>query len=251
MDITKNDVHLLKYLHAVKVATYKQIQRDIYPSYQLRSVSNRLAKLERLSLVTGSQNRLFRCVEKVISLSKSGYQRFVAGEIEHRCELKSEAINHDLRLVDVRYAFLRLEKVSQYQTENQIQTWGIPEQNYLSAKITKLNSDAMAKVKFPGGEILAAIEYEESEKATQRYDPIVKKYYLCEEVGVVFYVCESRNLIRKISEVEKSLFPGNHPKFFYQVIDGLLQNDDVSFQNYNKFELRLAAKAPDEQVMIS
>lgn len=75
MNITDIDVQLLRYLHAVKVATYKQIHRDIYPTYHLRSVCNRLAKLERSHLVSGSQNRMLSCGERIISVSKQGFQK--------------------------------------------------------------------------------------------------------------------------------------------------------------------------------
>lgn len=251
MNLTETDIQLLRYLHAVKVATYKQIHRDIYPTYHPRSVCNRLAKLEKMGLITGSQNRHNSCGDKVMSVSKKGFQQFVANEAELRCELKSEAVNHDLQLVDVRHAFLKLEAVSNYLTENQIQTWGLSDLNGVSSNAAKLNSDAVVNLDLSGAQILAAIEYEDSEKAAQRYDPIVKKYYRCEDIGAVFYICKTTNLIRKISEVEKALFQTDQPKFFYQLLQALLQGDAATFKNCNGYELRFATKRADEQVRIS
>ena len=249
MNITARDVQLLRYLHTVKVATYKQIQRDVYPDYKLRSVCNRLAKLERRRLVTGSQNRLHSCGDRVISVSKEGFEKFIAKGEELRCELKSEAITHDLNLVDIRHSLMKLEKVSFYATENQIQTWGDTENGIESIDLVRLNSDALMKIHSPKKEVWCAVEYEDSEKASKRYEPIVKKYYLSGEIGAVFYVCKSENLVRKISKIESTLFPGDQPKFFYQVKHALHKNDVISFFNCNGFTLNFTTKKPDEQVM--
>src|SRR3989338_9200183 len=100
MKLSVNDRALMHYLHAVKVATYKQIHRDIYPDYCFRSVRNRVIKLSHLGLVIGSQDRLGLIDGKTISLSKKGFSHFVANGEENRIELKSEAVEHDVDLVD-------------------------------------------------------------------------------------------------------------------------------------------------------
>lgn len=243
MNITERDVQLFHYLHAVKVATYKQIHRDIYPEYKLKSVCNRVVEFEKLKLVTGTQNRIFSCGERVNSLSKVGFEQFVAKGSELRSELKSEVINHDLKLVDLRHAIMKLEKISTYFTENQVQTWGLSDFGIESSKLVQLHSDALARIKFSNGEIWAAIEYESSDKLSQRYEPILRKYYLSEEIGVVFCVCKTENLIHRVSKVEKSLFPSDQPKFFYQVVDHFQKNESVSFFNCNKFTLHFVTKS--------
>ena len=251
MNITGRDIQLLHYLHAVKVATYQQIHRDLYPEYQPRSVCNRIVKLERSGLVGGTQNRLHSCGERIISLSKKGFQKFVEKGNESRCEFKSEVVNHDLRLVDIRYTLMNLENCSSYYTENQIQTWGHHEYGNEILRFVRLNSDAIAKISFAKGDLWAVIEYEDAEKAAQRYDPIVRKYYLSEDVAIVLYICKSENTVRKICDIEKSIFPGDQPKFFYQTINNLGGNDDVSFYNCNNYVLRFATRKPDEQAMNS
>ena len=242
MNITEMDVKFFFYLHAVKIATYKQIQRDIYSDMKLKSVCNRLGKMEKLSLISGVQNRQFSLGERLISLTKKGFNQYVAQGSELRSELKSEANNHDIQLVDIRSTFLKLKKIRSYWCENEIQTWGETLSDNLTKRVVQLNSDAVANFAFSGGDILAAIEYEDSEKGVQRYEPIVKKYYLSNDIGAVFYVCKSQNLVRKISEVEKALYPSDKPKIFYQVLSNLTGNDAISFHNFNNFALKFEAK---------
>ena len=43
MRILPRDIDLFRYLHTVKVATFEQINRDVYPDHKLQSIRNRLA----------------------------------------------------------------------------------------------------------------------------------------------------------------------------------------------------------------
>ena len=102
MYISKVDIEFLKYLHSVKVASYEQASRDIYHGLKSNSVAKRLRKLENNKLIEGYRSRTIRHGKKVVSLTKKGFSEFVAKGEEQRIEIKSDSVEHDLSLVDIR-----------------------------------------------------------------------------------------------------------------------------------------------------
>jgi hypothetical protein len=67
--LTDIDIRLMRYLHAVKVATYEQIGRDIYPGYHPDSVGKRLRKLEDNRFISMQSNRPDLNCKRVVSLT--------------------------------------------------------------------------------------------------------------------------------------------------------------------------------------
>ncbi len=238
------DEELLRYLHAVKVANYHQIHRDIYPGYHTRSVCNRLNVLEAKGLIVGMRQRFYASGKKVLSISKRGFEAVVAKETEKRLELKSEAIQHDLSLVDIRHRLMQANRISKYLTENQIQTWGSLEYGADIANLEHLNSDAIIAVQFPKAQVLVPLEYESHSKSETRYEPLVRNYYAKDEVAIVFYVCECEAIMNKIIKMENSLYKGDKPKFFFCLLKELLQDDAMPFKNCHGFALKMNESQP-------
>ena len=251
MKLNVNDRALMHYLHAVKVATYKQIHRDIYPDYCFRSVCNRIVKLSRFGLVTGSQDRLGLVDGKVISVSKKSFTQFVAKGDEQRLELKSESIHHDIELVDIRAVFMKLPQFLEYYTENQIQTLWPTCYDMTKKSLVQLNSDAIALVSFQKGTLWVAVEMETTAKAVARYDPIVKKYYSNPEIPLVLYVCTDEEILNKVMKKEKELYDNEFPKFFYLLKSQIHPTEAVTFSNYNKRLLTFDCIKRNDSAMIS
>ena len=247
MNVTPADVQLLWYLHAVKVSTYEQIKRDIYSDYHFASVCNRIYRLERNGLVCGNRNRVLASGKRYISLTRKGFDEFVAKGNEVHIELKSDAVNHDLELVDIRYCMLKASRVLQYHSENELQTWGI-NQSEIVGQFINLNSDAVLLLRFPKGEIICPLEYELNGKSIDRYEPLIKKYYRRDDVPLVLYLCNSKEVMNRISKIEKKLFQSDQPKFFYKVMQKIATSDELSFHNYNDRILTLHQPTGYEQV---
>ena len=242
----KQDLALLKYLHAVKVATYKQIHRDIYPEYSFRSVRNRVIKLSHHGLVSGNHDRLGLIDGKSLSLTKKGFTQFVSNGEETRIELKSEALQHDIDLVDIRASFLRIPRFLEYHTENQIQTWWQLSHDDLAKKsMVHINSDALALVSFKKDNLWVAIEYESAAKSAARYEPVVKKYYANQDITLILYVCSEQCILNKIMKAEKQLYDSEYPKFFYQLKQKLTSSEALVFYNFNNRILQFEAAASD------
>lgn len=229
--LTERDLKLMRYLHAVKVATYDQIARDAYSDYSLRGVGNRLRKLENNRFISSTGNRLLLHGKRIVSLTKLGFEQFVKRGDEFVNEFKSQAVKHDLALNDIRSRIVAKSQVRDYQTENEIKTW--------NARFRKLNSDALFTLDLGKGSFQIPLEYESSMKKTLRYEPIVKKYYQESTMPFVAYIADSQNILDKVSTIERKLYGWNKPKFFYRLKQDFLADEALHLENYDKFILAI------------
>ncbi len=231
MNLDQRDIKLFQYLHAVKVATYDQIRRDVYSEICFDAVCHRVLKLEDNKLLEVKQSRALLRGKRHVSLRKEGFEEFVRKGNEIRIELKSDAINHDLTLVDIRHRFLKSPKTIAYETENEIQTWNLDNKH--------LNSDAIVTTIIKDLQLKIPIEYEGSFKKADRYEPFVKKYYQASEFPLVIFVTETAGMVDVVMKTEKKLFNWENPKFFYILINNLLSDDALKVENCNSTALIL------------
>ena len=223
MYLLPQDKLFLKYVHSVKVATYKQIQRDCYPKIKVDTVSKRLRNLELNKFLRIEISRSLLGKTCLASISKIGFEEFIKNDSTLRKELMSDAIEHDLYLVDIRYVFLNIPATLKYLTENEIQTWG--------HKDRELNSDAIVTFSLKERTFTIPIEYELHMKEEKRYESLVRKYYSSKEHPFVFFVTENESILRKISKVEEKLFDWEKPKFFYQTRTNFIEHGNLFFIN--------------------
>ena len=120
--ITEEDVRFFQYLYAIKVSTYERAARDIYTRHKVKSVGERIRKMEDNHLVEGWRNRKLMRGNRIINLTHKGFDLFVKNGEETRVELKSGCVEHDLCLVDICNKLLKQEKIRTYLSENEIQT---------------------------------------------------------------------------------------------------------------------------------
>lgn len=217
------DEFFLKYIHAVKVSTYEQIQRDCYSSLKVNTVGGRLRRLEENKFIRITLSRSHRGRNCLVSISKKGFEKHIQDKSIHRKELLSDAIGHDLNLVDIRYAFKNFPSTTMYYTENEIQTWDYEGR--------ELNSDAIVISKLKKREFSIPIEYELHMKEKKRYEPIIKKYYNSKNHPFVFFIAESDSIIEKVEQTERNLFDWEKPKFFYQTRKNFISEKNYFFTN--------------------
>ncbi len=229
--ISEKDIDLFRYLHAVKVATYEQIHRDVFTDISLGAAGNRIRKLEDIKLIEVGRNRVIVDGKRYVSLRKNTFEQFVRRGGELQLELKSDAIQHDLTLVDIRHLLMKSARFLGYQTENELQTWSI--------KYKHLNSDALATFRLGTEAFAIPVEYESSLKKADRYEPFVKKYYRAEDLPLVALVADSQDIIDTIIESERKLFNWEKPKFFYKLKQKLFEDESLSFENCNQAVLSL------------
>lgn len=233
MVLTERDIALLRYLHAVKISTFQRIKREIFPDYHLKSVCNRVYRLENNGLVRGWCNRRIENGERLIALTKKGFADFVADGGEMRAELSSDSTEHDLALGEIRSLLLAANRVSTYHTENQLQTWGKTKLDPRLAPFVDLNCDGLATLKFADEHIFAPIEYDATLKGHDRYCSLLKRYYQHDDVLLIIFIASKTDILNRVSDIERQIFPSNEPKFVYALLENLRQDAQVSFKNCN------------------
>lgn len=242
MVLKPEDKSLMAYLHSVKVATYEQIKKEIYPDYHIRSVCNRIYRLENNKLVQGLCNRSIQNGERLISLTKKGFKHFVSNGEEERIELKSDATTHDLGLVNIRSLFKRFHEVENYYTENEIQTWGRNGYEYSLSNFVKFNSDAIVHLKKEDLSLLVPLEYEITQKVANRISDMVKCYYRDSEVVLVFFLSHENHILNAVKNEEIKIFKGDKSKFFYSLLHKNISCDSLVLETVKGHKLRLHTK---------
>lgn len=239
--LTLKDICLLRYLHAVKASTYKRINRDIFPEYHPKSIPNLIYHLEANNLVSGCITRQMAGGERVISLTNKGFKNFIKNGDEKRIELKSDAVEHDLGLVDIRCRLLMAKRTESYHTENEIQTWGGLEIDEAIESLLNLNSDAIVQLKFSDGPIYVPLEYEIHAKSKAKYISFVKKIYQRNDVFFLLFICGDESILRKVKNIEINEIKNRQPKFLYKLKQDFFLDSTLEFSNCIGDSLRLDA----------
>ena len=237
--ITQQDVRLFNYLYAVKVATYDQIHRDIYTGYTRISVCNRVLKMERNKLLGGYRMATSLDSKKVVMLKKKGFDAFVTEGSVQRVELKSDAVEHDLSLVDIRHKLLKQGRVQRYFTENELQTWGNTLDHGHYSDLVSLRSDAVIIIEAPKGIFKAPIEYNSCQKSISRYIDLLDRYYNECDIPIVFFVYKVKRYMEQLMEIERKKVGHDRPKFFYALKTDILNSEVPTFFNCHGDKLRL------------
>lgn len=231
--IRKKDIDFFFYLHSLKVANTDQIQRDAYPEEKKWMLYKRLQFFQREGLVLGytysdvGQKKLY-------SLTRKGFLKHLPSSEVKRNELKSDSVQHDLGLVDIRHAMMKLNKVSSYQAENTLQTWPITSLGEKYEPFVRCNSDAVVEVSVKEKPYMFALEYELSLKNELRYREIVSKYYMESNIPMVLYVIEESHDLDKIQSIEREADKDKKAKFFYTTFKQLVQERKPTFTNWKK-----------------
>ena len=237
------DKRLFTYLASVKVALIEQIERDIPHQYKNRpSLVCKLWRLRKRGLLSAQYSRMHDG-KKVLCLTKKAFDKYLSNGLEVRKQLKSDKVDHDLDLVDIRYCFNQSKLVTQILTENDLQTWPEYYQRDEIRAFVKINSDSAINVQFPNGSFWIALEYESTAKNKSRYASLFQNYYAHEEVTAVIYVCQSKSILNKLMKEEKDFIGDNRRKFFYKTLEDLKQDRTMTFTNGLSEKLILADKS--------
>lgn len=228
-DAEKN---LFIYLFLNKVATSKQIQRDIYQGISHQALYKRLNRLIDSKYLSANYHKELNG-RLVFSLSQKAFNEFVAGKSlkASRQQLASNSVLHDLDLVDISFKLKRLNMVRGFFTENFIRSEleSLDEENLKELK--GINFDAIIKVYKDGRTHFLPLEYERTLKFVSRYKDYFKKVYSRPEVSAILYICQSQKALEKIQSFEKAVLKEAWPKVFYSTLYDFFKNTSVTFYN--------------------
>lgn len=235
--MTDRDRQVLSLLFENRVMLLGQIKREVFAASSLPAASRRIAKLCRAGFVErrgilGSTNRmqsLFMNTPKGLEVIAGGYRFVISTAL-----CKSDSIEHDVTLVDIRRRLQKLEMVSDYFTENMLQAC----QNLSEVPETRpfvgYNTDAVVELKRQNRKFFVGFEFENSEKAHERYVRKLLSYYADHGTTVILWVCANARIQTAVASAEKSIIAERKPRCFYGLTaDVLAESVQCTFVDLN------------------
>jgi len=234
--IGQRDIDCFSFIHAQKVATAKQIHREIFKK-DYSNFCKKMRLYEKVKLVNRITGAKDFDLSGVYELTKKGLNVVRANRkgIKHH-RYKSNSAYHDLFLVEIRHLLKSRPIVSGYQTENQIQTRGDFDTEEGLVDFKRLHCDGLILLKVKGAGIFlkVAIEFELSDKSMKDYREKLSSYYNSGSIHAVFYICKDKATEVRIKKSELDVCKNNKNKIYYLAYDQLQNTDQsVTFHSQN------------------
>lgn len=212
-----------------------QIWAEFFPNLARQTFSARLLKLVRYGFlerkVVASYELgdypVYSITPKALAIVKTLYPFRIVKDF-----CKSDSVEHDVELVNVRNRLRALRSVEAYYTENMLQACENFSGTDALAAFRKQNTDVALKIRKNGKTSVVGLEFERSEKAFDRYAKKLFSYYSDSRTAVILYVCRSPAVQRVVARAEESIVGLNRPRCFYALLPDVLQpNEKCIFKN--------------------
>ncbi len=237
------ETKILHLLFENKVMSRSQLKHQVFPTVVKSRVSKVIGGLQRKKWL---DTRLYDTEEKnntlIYSLtdtSKAKVYETYPVKIDSEIR-KSEAIAHDLALVDIRKSFESKDSVVRYIPENVLQCCENVRDSTFIKPFAEVRSDAVVGINTKTGIIYGALEYEPSQKASARYEKKLLEYYLRTDIRLVIYIHTNDWLIEQIRKAEENIGQTQESKVFFVRFEQMLVAErPVTFigKSGNQFEL--------------
>ena len=241
--LNHRDREFFNYLYQVKVATARQIRRDVFDDVSLTVIYRRLKKLigkkyvQRIPFFDGKRNI------SAFSLSKTGFRKFIFykhkwdADFPNRC--LSSAVEHDVILNNIRHLFLSCEEIEDYFTENVLDSNAsfVKREEFKGCR--EMRCDGMAILKREGKNYYLAVEYEHTLKYNSRYYHLFDDYHSTEGIDAVLYICRDKKMMKKIIEVEKKGRGIDRKGVYFTTLDELFSDSKELVFHHSREKARI------------
>lgn len=212
-----------------------QIGAEYFPSVARQNVARRFAKLVRYGFL---ERRIvcsadlgdfpaYSITPKALEVVKARYPIRIVKDY-----FKSDSVEHDIELVNVRNRLRMLRSVVNYYTENVLQACEDFSATDALVAFKKQNTDAALEIRKNGRVNIIGLEFEKSEKAFDRYARKLRSYYSEPHAAVILYVCRNAAIQRTLARAEASVMGLQRPRCFYAfLVDVLQANEKCTFMN--------------------
>lgn len=209
-----------------RIMSATQIGAEFFPNVARQNVERRLAKLTEYGflerrIVSPSGARDFPAYSITPKALEIVRERYPFRIVKEYC--KSDSVEHDIELVNVRKRLRALRALACYYTENMLQACEDFSGTDSLAAFKKYNTDAALEVRKNGKVTVVGLEFERSEKAFDRYTKKLLGYYSDSRTAVVFYVCRSAAIQRGLARAEASVMGRSPPRCFYALLENILE----------------------------
>ena len=227
---------LICYIWENKITSYRQIYDRFFYQSSKPVCSRRLAKLFKAGLINKVPISNLGMAQHGYSITPKGFESCVkisslSGTIG---QAKSDSIEHDLRLVDIRERLEVSREVTRYYTENALQgLYGLRHSDEYSPFV-ELRSDGLAKLTLGNKKFSVPIEYEASLKSIERCSYKILAYHTRKGIDGVFFICLNETIMNRFEEIERQLAKQYGPVLHFALLrDVLDKSKDVHFRNVN------------------
>lgn len=175
----------------------------------------------------GSNQTYFEITPLGLNFIKSN----LSGDVVFR-NYKSDSLIHDLNLVDISKVFLTFNSVSHMHYESEIRSYSHESLHDDLHPFLVLRTDRVISVTSSEGSALVALEYERTLKRSHRLVSKLRSYYLNDDIPAVFYICETKEIIKELIKADTKACDGENSKvYFCELTD--VQNSDhkITFTN--------------------
>ena len=214
--VNNRDLKIFSYLFEQKVASQKVIFENFFSKRAQNTMVGRLQKLFREKLIGKSGCDLNGRMQIYYSLKLKGFKAIEQDFIFDTPDpyLKSDSIEHDLEICEIRNKLESYEMVDQYYSENYLQNCCFGEKSQVLLPLRELNADAGIVIKTNDGKFTAAVEYERRRKTADKYAKKFNDYYLRDDITAVFYICETKEIAKMIAKVDREIGAGFRAKIY-------------------------------------
>lgn len=233
--MAERDRQLMVRIFENRIMSAEQIGAEFFPSVARQNVLRRLAKLTQYGFLArrmvnpfvAGDISAFSITPRALEAVKARYPFRI---VKDYC--KSDSVEHDVELVNVRSRLRAFRSVAGYYTENMLQTCEDFSVSDSFTPFKKQNTDAAIEIRKNGKIILVGLEFERSEKIFDRYTKKLFGYYSDSRTAVILYVCKSLAIQRVVARAEASVMGANRPRCFYSLLEDVLQpNEKCIFKN--------------------
>lgn len=201
--LTTRDFEILQFVFEHRAVSHQQIACSFFNGAHRSTAHDRLSKISKAGYLVkssilhlGAQTIFYAITNKGVQCFSNLYKYEITSPA-----FKSDSVNHDLGLVEIRKRLEKTNMVVEYLSESVLQSCiGLAESEKFRA-FSILNSDAALAIDTKKHQYQVALEYEISDKQESRYAKKLTDYYFAPSVAAVFYICGNariENLIRKV-----------------------------------------------------
>lgn len=234
--VTTRDLKMLEFIIESKLASRDQLNFVFFKNSKCKRVINRrINKLMQRNLISriGVQinDRFLYCYELTdvgIDTVKGSTRLSIT-----KAPQRSEKPQHDLTLVELRLKISSFNEVTDYLTENVIQSFDICAVDSYLLELKAHNSDAAIRVKVNSKSFWLALEFENTLQSLDKLEKKVTKIY-DSKINAIIFVCKNSSTLSSLQNIEKKHLETttSSPKIFYQKLDVLLKsNESISVIN--------------------
>lgn len=235
IELVERDKRLLERIFENRVMSISQISAEFFPQLSRQNISRRLVKLKKHGFLdwhvvcpaAGNRLSVYSVTQKALGIVRERYRFRIVKDF-----CKSDSVEHDIQLVEVRKRLHALQSVADYYTENMLQACEEFSGKDSMAAFVRNNTDAVLEVRKNGKITVVGLEFERSEKGLDRYAKKLLSYYTDPRTAVILYVCRNAAIQKTLARAEASIMGKGPPRCFYALLENVLQpNGKCIFTN--------------------